>query len=66
MAVREAMMSLSEMLSHTPSMPIHTGSSARHGSRNKSCRERERNMDIDVLPIDWKYWLMIICAPTIG
>ena len=53
-------------LYHTPSVPMSSGRVYRHGSRNRSCLERDRNMDLFTIPRLWKKLVPIIWKPTKG
>ena len=51
---------------HPPSRPHILGNNKIAGIKNNTCRERLKNIDMDAFPIDWKKFVMTICAPTMG
>ena len=48
---------------HTPSSPSHCGIRYNAGTRNNNCRDRLRKMLTFALPMDWKKFVITICAP---
>jgi hypothetical protein len=50
----KARISAPQIEAHTPSMPHICGRNIRNGNRKISWRVRERNIEIEGLPIDWK------------